>query len=94
MIKWKLWKVTFIVLRTNQFTITTQETTTFKTFEFNILTSYESSGNDYFVLNSDSITIKAEYIIFIMKMSLDQLWEGITQGVTCLHKINIQILFN
>ena len=45
------------------------ETTTFKTFEFNILTSYESSGNDYFVLNSDSITIKgAEYIIFITKM--------------------------
>ena len=57
MIKWKLWKVTFIVLQTNQFTITTQETTTFKTFVFNSLTSYESSGNDYFVLNSDSITI-------------------------------------
>ena len=53
MIKWKLWKVTFTFLQTNQFTITT-----FKTFEFNSLTSYESSGNDYFVLNSDSITIK------------------------------------
>ena len=34
------------------------ETTTFKTFEFNSLTSFESSGNDYFVLNSDSVTIK------------------------------------
>ena len=34
------------------------ERTTFKTFEFNSLTSFESSGNDYFVLNSDSVTIK------------------------------------
>ena len=37
---------------------TYRETTVFKTFKFNSLTSYESSGNDYFVLNSDSITIK------------------------------------
>ena len=34
------------------------ETIVFKTFKFNSLTSYESSGNDYFVLNSDGITIK------------------------------------
>ena len=38
------------------------ETTTFKTFEFNSLTSYESSGNDYFFLNSDSITINSIYL--------------------------------
>ena len=51
--------VTFTFLQTNQFTITT-----FKTFEFNSLTSYESSGND-----SDSITIKKSGVYhFIMKM--------------------------
>ena len=58
MIKWKLWKVTVIFFTNKSVYNNYSETTTFKTFEFNSLTSFESSGNDYFVLNSDSVTIK------------------------------------
>ena len=64
MIKWKLWKVTSIFFTNKPVYNNYSETTTFKTFEFNSLTSYESSGNDYFVLNSHSITIKTSGVYY------------------------------
>ena len=79
------------------------ETNTFKTFELNSLTSYESSGKDYFVLNSDSITIKRSGVYhFYYEDVIRQIMRGNnTRGYLFAHnktdqfrEINIQILFN
>ena len=57
MIKWKLWKVTFIFFTNKPVYNTYSESTSFKKFAFNSLTSYKSPGSSYFTSNSDSITI-------------------------------------